>query len=196
MYVTENVAGRMEAERELAMAEKMIRNGADNEDVFDETGWFVGPDGAMRARVSDESFELTGELEEQGSTTIGEAIKHDEIFDIMPEAQHAQIIHNPDAEFRGEYYPGQQIIQVQDANDEKAIAHEFQHLLQELGDAPQQSRGANGNEDDYMENFGEIEAWDVMDDLGKSEDSLDTPDLLDVADEQGTSQRPSMGMGM
>ncbi len=194
MYIHEVMAGRMQAEQNLADAKDMHENDEDLRDIHDETGWFPGRDGIFRTRVSDEDMSLTGELEEQGMTTVGEAVNHDKLFDIVEELEDTPIVHDPTLDSRGAYSPDQEVIFVQDAEDLDAIAHEMNHDLQNKSNAPEGSRGtspeAAGSDEAYFDDLGEQEAWETGEHAGS--ELPDTPELLEDAEEHGVG--PSIKM--
>lgn len=187
MFVNEVAADRLNAQADLAQAEKMHRNGAELEDIHETTGWFPGPDGMFRTEVDNSSFGLTGDLEENGVSTVGEAVSHDQLFDVVPEIKDTPIVVDPNGG-RGWYDPVTNMIGVEDPNDIEAIAHEVQHDIQDTLNFPMQSRGtspeAAGSDEAYMNNIGEVEAFDAMETIGHSPDGH-TPDLLEKAEEEG-----------
>lgn len=198
MYVNEVVAPRVGEEADLALAEKLHREGQDLDQIYETTGWFPGPDGEFRTQISDKSFALTGALAEQGHTTLGQAIEHDELFDIVPEVANTPVVHDPNLDSRGGYSPDLDMIVVRDADDAEAIAHEAQHAVQDALNFPSESRGSSieeaGSREAYMANNGEIEAFEVMDHIGSA--PAETPDLLEKAGEVGVGPRsPGIGMG-
>lgn len=198
MYVNEVVAPRLGEEAHLAMAEKMHRAGVDLDTIYDQTGWFPGPDAEFRTQVSDESFRLTGELAETGETTVGQAVEHDELFDLVPEVADTPIVADPNLESRGAYMPDLGVIAVRDGEDIEAVAHEIEHDIQQKLKFPGESRGtspeAAGSDEAYRNNNGEIEAEEVARNIGST--PQDVPDLLEKAKEEGVGPGgPSMGMG-
>lgn len=199
MYVNESVAGRMNAEAELQQARDMYNNGADGQDVYDQTGFFQGPDGIMRTNISDANFEMSGELDDGETMRVDQAVNHPELFEVLPEVGATTISANPNADGRGGYYPELNHIEVESADDDVAIAHEIQHAVQTETGMPEGSIGTNeqaaGGMENYRNDYGEVEAFDTMENIGET--PPETPDLLEVAEDQGYEEpSPSIGMGM
>jgi hypothetical protein len=83
--------------QQLERARKMIAEGADPKDVYAQTGtpnttgWFIGPDKKLRFEFSDKDAALDNKvfdsLKKGGTTTLGEVLKHDDLFKYYPGAK-------------------------------------------------------------------------------------------------------------
>lgn len=197
-YVSEAVAGRLGAQADVARAKEMYAQGTDGQTVFDETGFFQGPDGIYRTNLSDQNLELTGELDDGETLPLDQVIEHPELFEAMAGHELPTVQADSSYDGRGAFYPETNHIILQDENDLEALAHEDQHWIETELDYPEGSIGSNpelaGGDWNYMNDFGELEATDTHENIGQ--EPPETPELLRVAEEGGYDQTsPSVGQG-
>ena len=68
----------------LAQARELEADGVSSEDIRQRTGWFKSYDGKWRYEIDDSKMEFIG-AEVGKETTLGKAIKHDELFKAYPQ---------------------------------------------------------------------------------------------------------------
>jgi hypothetical protein len=133
--------------QQLERARKMIAEGVDPKDVYaktrteNTTGWFVGPDGKLRFEFSDKDAALDNKvfesLKKGGTTTLGDVLKHDDLFKYYPGAKDVTVRlltkEEQDEGLNGFYDPKTNLLAI--SSDPKqassTILHESQHFIQE-----------------------------------------------------------------
>jgi hypothetical protein len=94
----------------LARAEQLAEAGADRRAIWDETGWFKGPDGQWRFEIDDSGAKfpgMNGEVALKKRARMDQSFKHDELFEAYPDA--AAIPLKPEyanPRYSGMHYPG------------------------------------------------------------------------------------------
>lgn len=76
----------------LKAAEEMAAAGESNEDIRRATGWHKGRDGKMRYEIDDSGMEYRGFSEAEEKQTLGEYIRHDELFSAYPELRDIRVV--------------------------------------------------------------------------------------------------------
>lgn len=123
----------------LSTAEMLAGKGASREAIWNQTGWFQGPDKKWRFEIPDNSYRLnfTPELPNGvrvQANTVGQAVKHPELFSAYPSAADVRLTRGarPDSGF---YDQSANRIGVGDTashNMERSITlHELQHFIQQ-----------------------------------------------------------------
>jgi hypothetical protein len=72
----------------LERAEKMAASGADRRAVWDETGWFKGPDGQWRFEIDDSGARFNSDIVGErtyGSGSYSDAVSHPELYKAYPD---------------------------------------------------------------------------------------------------------------
>jgi len=132
---------------QLAKARKMIAEGADPKDVYAQTrtdkttGWFVGADGRLRFEFSDKDAAVDSKafdnLKKGGTTTLGNVLKHDDLFKYYPAAKDVKVrILTKEEEstgLKGSYDPVGNVLALStDPVQARAtVLHEAQHYIQD-----------------------------------------------------------------
>lgn len=202
MFVNEMIADKLNAEAELALAEKLLKQGKENRDVYKQTEWFQGPDGNMYREISDADMQIKenfAENKQTEQTTLGEVIEHDTLFETLPELEDVPIQVQQEGP-RGQFIPtaGENgAITVQDGGDLVAVAHEIDHAVAQMLGFPITARGSSpeiaGSYQDYRNNDGEIMAHETGELAGTKRLPQDIPDLLKK--EEGKYNPPKSPQG-
>jgi Zn-dependent peptidase ImmA (M78 family) len=184
----------------LQTAEQMESEGADNEAIWQATGWFRGMDGQWRFEINDSEavFDWDNELLQQGKATLADVMQNDEMFAAYPELRDIPVrFAELDPRVAGEYTMGTSIkgrtpiILLNESNKtmpsvlENTLIHETQHAIQDI------EGFARGSSPDYWnspENSAEREraAARLLDEIDNLQQMLDEdPDSEDAVFIQG-----------
>lgn len=168
----------------LAKAEELAAKGAPREQIWNETGWFQGPDGKWRFEIDDSASALHSkaldELDKHVThgasqrSAVG-TLHHDKLYAAYPQLRQIDVDARYNTELKGhsgEYsnQDGRPRIKVQ-ANAlagpdgvPSLLLHELQHPIQHLeGFANGSDLGrAGGSVDRYLRAGGEVEARNVQ----------------------------------
>lgn len=149
----------------LAQAQQMTADGCDQEDVWEQTHWFQGPDDMFRTEISDDGMVVHEEALGDGPVALPDVVEHPDLYSAFPELADFQIQGGDDGGVDGAmgwYANG--LINIEDPGDQETLRHELQHAVQDVEGAPPGSYGANPDTvgwDAYAADFGEIEAGDA-----------------------------------
>ena len=122
----------------LVQAKKLESQGAKSEEIRQKTGWFKGYDGKWRYEIDDSKMEFLG-VEVDKETTLGEVIKHDELFKAYPELREVRFIVDSSLNDKGYYDYKNNLIKIPanlvsdaslDIKLKKLLIHEIQHAIQ------------------------------------------------------------------
>jgi len=166
----------------LSKAQQMLDAGADNRDVWSQTGWFRGPDGKMRFEIDDSRAGIRLDGPKFGTSDmdkLSETLDHREIFKAYPSTKNINTTWS-DAPGGGSYSEQRSWAEYIDlpkgANpaDKRSIAlHELQHAIQQRegfarGGNPEMMRGyanqyrsAKGMFDDAVQTLGDANADEI-----------------------------------
>ncbi|MBR2474158.1 MAG: hypothetical protein IKB51_03920 [Clostridia bacterium] len=132
----------------LAQAEELEAQGATSEDIRKKTGWFRSYDKLWRYEIDDSKMEFLG-AEVDIETTLGEVIKHDELFKAYPQLRDVKFKLDSNLNEKGYYNYGNNLIAIpanlvsaSDNKLEKLLIHEIQHAIQQIEGF---ARGGNYN---------------------------------------------------
>lgn len=199
-FVNELAAERINAELEFKAAAHMQKRYAPPDQIYEQTGVAIGPDGMGRKEISDRGFRFKDEfLATGGPMRLADAVEHDEYFNAIPSAADVTIAIEPELDARGAYFDQFDLILLKKPNEETAL-HEMQHVAQDHLNFPAESRGtspqAAGSYKAYYNNNGEIEARETGSSRG-ADWFDDAPDLLKkTIEEHGDRAPPYRPPGM
>lgn len=133
----------------LAQAEKMAAEGAPRENIWNDTGWFKGVDGDWRFEIPDNKSLFWGKKD---ASTVGEALKHDELYQAYPNAADVSFEWLPDVKgrYKGSFQPNDEypwagnitVMTPRGATPDagSTTLHELQHYIQR-----QENNATGGN---------------------------------------------------
>jgi hypothetical protein len=152
----------------LARAERMAEAGADRRAIWDETGWFKGPDGKWRFEIDDSGAKYTPDFE---GSRVPDAMQHEQLFEAYPQMRDmpAERVSPPDALGGGRSYSGayspESGVSIHDELGRKTgrstFLHELQHGVQDTerfaqGGNPSMARGMSA--ETYSKDIREVES--------------------------------------
>lgn len=114
-------------------------------DIFDQTGWFKGPDGNWKFEISDQPMTRKSDFSPgpAGWSTLGEMYDHPDLFAAYPhladvEVQTGANIPGASGSYSRPVEPGDpgQIRFASDQPDTRTAVHEIQHAVQQTEDWP------------------------------------------------------------
>lgn len=119
----------------LQQAEKLARQGMDNETIRQKTGWYKGMDGQWRYEIDDSQMEISNDI--INYMQLGELIQHEKLFAAYPDLADIDVVFQSlDAGVNGSYHPQFDSINLSYKlkNDpiglKDALVHEIQHAIQ------------------------------------------------------------------
>lgn len=132
----------------LARAKEMAANGADRDAVWQETGWFTGPDGKWRFEIDDHLAFFKGEatpaeLTEARGSSAQDVFRHNPLFAAYPDTADIQIEGiKRSAHLLGRYRPAGLLDldaaeriginkRIAGGDADSVMLHELQHAIQE-----------------------------------------------------------------
>jgi hypothetical protein len=123
----------------LSLAEKMAKEGAHVEDIWQKTGWIKGKEGKWRFEIDDSKMKQ--KLVKSEHTTLGEVIEHPDLFKQYPELKKVKVELSEYMGDKAQYDPASNTITVAMGKDvygegyyvpdKSTLIHEIQHAIQE-----------------------------------------------------------------
>lgn len=154
----------------LQRAADLEAEGADARRIWDETGWFRGPDKLWRFEIDDSQAEYRpgrheARLREQGvpaeaieatgyQARVGDVLEHPELFKAYPELAERPLLADPKVAsqgYGGRYYPSEDrvVVDLQTSrgleSGKSVLLHELQHGVQE-----RQGYARGGNREQFQ----------------------------------------------
>ena len=124
----------------LARAQKMAESGADRGAIWNETGWFKGPDNKWRFEIDDSAaaMESGGKFfgANGGGGEAAQVMSHPELFAAYPDMAKMPVSYTFSGKrLEGSYYPTQDYIYIKDpmgvGSVKSPTLHEMQHAIQQ-----------------------------------------------------------------
>lgn len=175
----------------LAQAQKLAESGVPRDQIWNQTGWFIGADGKWRFEIPDNGARL-GDQTTRGLATKFTRLEHPELaaaYSDLPEMRGTYGKSFPTVS--GVYQAGSPPYIAAYGPTENAVLpaaiHEFQHHTQRLEDFAPGSNVDQGSWDTYHRTSGEVEARNVQTRMNMTPaERRATPPWLtqDVPDEQ------------
>lgn len=119
-------------------AKKMDAEGAKRDDIWNETGWFKGPDGRWRWEIDDSGAKL--DMDSSGSSApLKNVLSHPGgLFEAYPQLANMPVSRESSGDFYGSYSPSQKKFTtgggVVGGDPTSTLLHEIQHAIQEIED--------------------------------------------------------------
>ena len=128
----------------LKAADSMLKEGKTREEIYDSTGWYQGVDGKWKFEIPDDAATINPDAiraAKQGKpVTLGDALKHDKLFEAYPELANIKLRVKPLAQHhKGSFlndtltinsdpmaYAGKGVV----GGIKSTILHEIQHSIQ------------------------------------------------------------------
>lgn len=143
----------------LAVAEWGDKTGVPREKIWNDTGWFKGPDEKWRFEIPDNKARLDlVKLIEDENAYAGSVFHHAPLYEAYPSAKNTLVAHEPNARNAG-FYPSLDEITLPRPVT-KTMLHEMQHKIaseEGFASGADSSRGL----DAYRNSAGEVEARTV-----------------------------------
>lgn len=191
-----NINEKNEGYRRYKEAMKMVREKANNQEIFEKTGWFQDKiTGKMKFNFSDKDMDIINKNYVVGKEyKLKDILKHDTLFEMYPQLENYTVIiedmnsNKKDKTIRGSYNRYSDTIKLDyrrfnnKVDVEGTLIHEIQHAIQKI---EKFSRGTSKiwGEKFYKKSPGEIEARDTTQRL--IEEKYNGKDLRNVMPQSG-----------
>jgi len=131
------------AKEALQKAKDMLIKGAPLEKVWNETGWFQGPDKKWRYELDDSKADFSGldrvfnagmqAGQKEVNTTLGEVMDHPDLYAAYPDIKNFQVTlyDDPQDNVYGSVSDKRMRVNIGKPDIEGTLVHEVQHLIQD-----------------------------------------------------------------
>lgn len=165
-----NNTGYLKLERDYNKAQQMQKNGIDNENIRQLTGWFQDKNGDWKFEFSDKYMSLKKNIKLEANKTykLGNILEHDILFTMYPELANYKVKFE-DINASGVFKKNDKTIKINNnklnlKNSKIAIEgtmiHEIQHAIQNI-ESFENGKSSKGSKLAYYNKLGEIEADDT-----------------------------------
>lgn len=156
-------------------AQKMVKQGKSNKEIFEDTNWFKDKvTGKLKYNFSDKNMEIINHNYKVGQEyTLEQMLKHDILFEIYPQLrnykvkiENLNINNNNKGKLNGRYnrYTNELSVDInrfdKKSNAEGTLIHEIQHAIQKIEGFSRGTSVKKGMQK-YNKNPGEVEAKDT-----------------------------------
>ena len=152
----------------LAKAQVMSKNGIDEGEIWDKTGWYLDKDGKWKFEINPQGGEIKLKTmpKDYSSFALDEVIKDNALFKAYPHLKDIAVDFGRNYGFDANFYENTITINMDNfakiKDIKRSLYHEIQHAVQEKESF---ARGTNeqtaGNFNAYQKTHGEVEARNV-----------------------------------
>jgi len=129
----------------LEEAQKQVESGKEMNEVFKDTGWYLGPDGEWRFEINDQEAEVyqhvfnqinAGIVDTSEGIPLGQILEHEKLFNAYPELSGYEVFVESDKAAGGSFNPETKQINIYSKGRAKkdqfksTLLHEIQHGIQ------------------------------------------------------------------
>lgn len=148
-------------------AQQLQKNGMNNEDIRQQTGWFQDKNGDWKFEFTDRDMSIKSNLQLKENTTykLGDILEHDTLFTAYPElADYIVVI--KDSKVNGSFNKSNKTITLSTEISKKrksiegTLIHEVQHAIQNI-EGFEHGASSKNSKLRYYNSLGEIEATDT-----------------------------------
>lgn len=138
--------------QQLKEAQKLKDEGLSDEEIYKQTGWYIGNEGKWRFEIDDTNFKFKDNLKENTNYWLDNVFDAKELYDAYPQLKGIDVkfIDLPNNISGGYYEIANSMIlnkdllkNITDREAKKTILHEIQHAIQGYEDFTKGSNGAD-----------------------------------------------------